>query len=83
MITDEKREQMNRLYRAAIDLRRAQLRFLDGVSGCTLKDLQECGETVGKLLTEINGGKDPVMFISKTTSICETAAMLAREGGAR
>ncbi len=82
MITEEKREQMNRLYRAAIDLRRAQLRFFDGVSSRTLRDLQECGEAVGRLLTEINDGKDPVLFISKTTSLCETAAMLLQEGGA-
>ena len=83
MITDEKRNLMNRLYFAAINLRRAQLRFLDGVNGRTLRDLEECGEDVGRLLTEINDRKDPVMFESKTTSLCATAAMLAREGGAR
>lgn len=79
MITDEKRKQMNRLYRAAIDLRRAQLRFLDGVSGRTLRELQDCGEAVGRLLTEINDGKDPVCFESKTASLCATDAMI---GGA-
>ena len=82
-ISEEKREQMNRLYRAAIDLRRAQLRFFDGVSVRRLQDMQECGEAVGRLLTEINGGRDPVHFESTATSICETAAMLAREGGAK
>ena len=79
MITEEKRDQMNRLYRAAIDLRRAQLQFLDGVSGRTLRELQECGEAVGRLLTEINNGFDPVMFESKTASLCATAALI---GGA-
>lgn len=79
MNSEERRGQMNRLYFAAIDLRRAQLRFLDGVSGRTLRDLQACGEAVGKLLTEINNGKDPVRFESKTASLCATAALL---GGA-
>lgn len=76
MISDAKRDQMNRLYRAAIDLRRAQLRFLDGVSARTLRDLQESGEAVGKLLVEISNGKDPVMFESKTASLCATAALI-------
>ena len=80
MITEEKRELMNRLFYAAIDLRRAQLRFFDGVSKRTLQDLQECGEAVGNLLTEINNGKDPVRFESKITSICATAALI---GGAK
>lgn len=79
-VNDEKREQMNRLFRAAINLRRAQLDFCDGANVRTMKELMDCGESVGRILAEINGGKDPVCFISRAGAVCETAAMLADQG---
>lgn len=76
-ISDEKREQMNRLYFAAIELRRAQLKFCDGANVRTMKELLDSGAMLGRILTEINGGKDPVRFVSRADNICETAALIA------
>lgn len=81
-ITEEKRKLMNELYHQAIYLRRAQLEFKeDGGSSYKLKKLEDEGDRLHDLLTKINGGKDPIGFISSVSSICETASMLAREGG--
>lgn len=76
-ISDKKRDLMNRLYFAAIGLRRAQLEFCDGANVRTMKELMDCGAIVGQILTEINGGKDPVRFESRAESISATAALIA------
>ena len=76
-ISDEKREQMNRLYFAAINLREAQLEFCDGANVRTMKELMDSGDRLGMILTEINGGKSPIRFISRADNICETAALIA------
>lgn len=77
-ISDEKREQMNRLYFAAINFREAQLEFCyDGANVRTMKELMDSGDRLGMILTEINGGKSPVRFISRADNICETAALIA------
>lgn len=80
-LTEKKRVQANKLYDAAVHYRRKQLEFFDHVSSKTLGDLQKAGEELDAIVTEINGGKDPVDFESKTAGIFATAAMLA--GGAR
>jgi hypothetical protein len=76
-ISDEKREQMNRLYFAAINLREAQLEFCDGANVRTMKELMDSGDRLGMILTEINGGKSPVRFISRADNICKKAALIA------
>ena len=77
-ISEKKLEQLRRLYRAAVDFRRAQLNFCDHVSGTTIKDMLECGDSLHHVLVELNGGKDPVHFMSQASCICETAAMLSK-----
>lgn len=76
-ISDERRDQMNRLYFAAVEFRRAQLKFCDGANVRTMKELLDSGAMLGRILTEINGGKDPVRFVSRADNICETAALIA------
>lgn len=76
-ISDEKREHMNRLYFAAINLRVAQLEFCDGANVRTMKELMDSGDRLGMILTEINGGKSPVHFTSRVDNICETVALIA------
>lgn len=76
-ISDEKREQMNRLYHAAIEFRHAQLEFCDKVSCGRLKDMLDAGAALHQILREINGGQDPVHFEDRTTNICAVASMLA------
>ena len=77
-ITEEKREQMNRLYFAAIEFRKAQLKYCENVCATRTREMLESGERLHRILCDINGGKDPVCFMSQTQAICETAAMLAR-----
>ena len=77
-ISDEKRDQMNRLYFAAINFRKSQLKFCDNANCCTMKDLLDNGAILHQILTEINGGKDPVHFMSSFDSLRETAEMLAK-----
>ena len=81
-ISDKKREQMNELYFSAIRFRKAQLKFCDMVSEKTLRELLNCGVHINEVLTEINGGKDPVHFIGKVENICATANLLAKESEA-
>ena len=76
-ISDEKREQMNRLYFAAVEARRAQLEFCDGANVRTMKELLDSGAMLGRILSEIKGGKDPVRFVSRADNICDTAALIA------
>lgn len=78
MIDEEKRRLMNELYHAAVQFRKDQLEFFDSVSVASLKNLQESGQKLHDVLKRINGGKDPVHFVSSASSICATAAMLAR-----
>jgi len=80
-LTEVKRRQANKLYDAAVYFRKVQMQFLDGVTHHSLDKLQKAGEELDAIVTEINGGKDPVDFESKTAGIFATAAMLA--GGAR
>ena len=62
-ISDEKREQMNRLYFAAINLREAQLEFCDGANVRTMEELMDSGDRLGMILTEINGGKSFIVGV--------------------
>ena len=78
MNDEEKRQLMNELYFAAIQFRRDQLRFFDGVRVTSLKNLQESGQKLHDVLTRINGGKDPVCFMDRESNVLATAAMLAR-----
>lgn len=77
-ISDEKLEQLRQLYHTAVEFRRAQLKFCDHASRNTIGDMLECGDNMHHVLVELNGGKDPVHFMSQASCICETAAMLAK-----
>lgn len=77
-ISDEKYDILKRLYHAAINFRRAQLEFCDQANCSTMKDLLDYGVYLHRILKELNGGNDPVHFISRTGAICSTAAMLAK-----
>ena len=80
-ITEEKRQLMNELYHQAIYLRRAQLAFMeDGGKHFRLEKLEEEGAKLHGILTKINGGKDPICFMSNASAMCETAKMLITEG---
>lgn len=75
-ISDEKREQMNQLYFAAVKFRRAQLAYCDHVSANTTRDMMARGEDMHRVLVQINGGKDPVHFMSLYDALYETSQML-------
>ena len=77
-LTEKKRVQANKMFHAAVDFRRRQLEFFDRVSPKTLGDVQKAGEELDAILTEINGGENPVGFESRTAGIFATAAMLAK-----
>lgn len=74
-----KRAQMNALYELSMDFRRAVLKMLDGLSQASLKRVQEEGERIDKILSDINGGKLPYRFESKVENICATAALLSKD----
>ena len=78
-ITEEKRKLMNELYHQAEWFRRRQLKFLDGVTAVTLKEMNEEGDALERLLTKINNGKNPVGFESAVSNVCATAALLASD----
>ena len=77
-ISEEKLDQLRRLYHAAVEFRYAQLEFCDKANCGTMKDLLDCGALLHRVLVDINNGKDPVHFMSQASCICETAAMLAK-----
>lgn len=60
-ISKEKREQMNRLYFAAIAFRRAHLVFIHRVSSLTVMELDKCGRNLHGVLCDI-AGRDPVPY---------------------
>lgn len=74
-----KRAQMNALYVQSMNFRRAVLKMLDGLSQSSLKRVQEEGERLDKVLSDINGGKLPYRFESKAENICATAALLSKD----
>ena len=74
-----KRAQMNALYEQSMYFRRAVLKMLDGLSCASLKMVQEEGDRLDKILSEINGGKLPYRFESKVENICATAALLSKD----
>lgn len=78
-VSPEKRAQMNALYEQCIYFRRAVLKMLDGLSCASLKRVQEEGERIDKILSDINGGKLPYRFESKVENICATAALLSKD----
>lgn len=75
-ITKEKREQMNRLYFAAIAFRRAHLDFIHKVSPLTVMDLNKCGQTLHAVLCDI-AGKNPVPYETPEENALNTARLLA------
>lgn len=78
-VSQEKRALMNALYAQSMDFRRAVLKMLDGLSHASLKRVQEEGERLDKILSDINGGKLPYRFESKVDNICATAALLSKD----
>jgi len=74
-----KRALMNALYEQSMCFRRAVLKMLDGISHASLKRVQEEGERLDKILSDINGGKLPYRFESKVENICATAALLSKD----
>ena len=74
-----KRAQMNALYEQSMYFRRAVLKMLDGLSQATFKGVQDEGERLDKILSDINGGKLPYRFESKVENICATAALLSKD----
>ncbi len=79
MSEDDKRRLMNELYHTAIYFRRRQLELFEKVSVYRLKELEVEGARLDKVLTEINGGVNPVGFESSASCICATASLLAGE----
>ena len=78
-VSQEKRELMNKLYSQSIYFRRSVLEMFDGLSNASLKSVQEEGELLDKILSDINGGKLPYRFESKVDNICATAALLSKD----
>lgn len=78
-VSQEKRALMNALYEQSMCFRRAVLKMLDGLSHASLKRVQDEGERLDKILSDINGGKLPYRFESKVENICATAALLSKD----
>lgn len=74
-----KRAQMNELYAQSINFRRVVLKMLDGLSQASLKSVQEEGDRLDKILSDINGGKLPYRFESKVDNVLSTAALLLKD----
>jgi len=78
-VSQKKRMQMNALYEQSKYFRRAVFEMIDGLSQESLKRVQEEGERLDKILSDINGGKLPYRLESKVHSICATAALLSKD----
>ena len=74
-----KRALMNALYAHSMDFRHSVLKMLDGLSCVSLKRVQEEGERLDKILSDINGGKLPYVFESKVDNVLSTAALLLKD----
>jgi hypothetical protein len=78
-ISKEKRDLANKLYAQAIYFRRVVLEMLDGLTQMSLKRVQEEGDRLDKIMSDINDGKLPYRFESKVENICATAALLSKD----
>lgn len=78
-ISHEKRALANKLYAQAIYFRRVVLEMLDGLTQMSLKRVQEEGDRLDKIMSDINDGKLPYRFESKVENICATAALLSKD----
>lgn len=77
-ITEQKRDQMNCLYRTCVYVLRDYYDFVDHGTWFNLQQLQNQLNVLHQLLIKINKDSDPVGHVSSTSAMAETAAMLAR-----
>lgn len=77
-ITEQKRDQMNCLYRTCVYVLKAHFAFEDHGSWFNLKQLQSQLNVLHQLLTVINKGNDPVDRDVDISAVMNTTYMLER-----
>lgn len=76
-ISHEKRELANKLYAQAIYFRRVVLEMMDELTPMSLKSVNEEGERLDKILSDINGGRLPYWHETPSQRIRATIALVS------
>jgi len=76
-ISHEKRELANKLYSQAIYFRRVVLEMMDELTPLSLKRVNEEGESLDKILSDINGGRLPYLHETPSQRIRATIALVS------
>ena len=76
-ISHEKRALANKLYAQAIYFRRVVLEMMDELTPLSLKSVNEEGERLDKILSDINGGRLPYWHETPSQRIRATIALVS------